>query len=268
MIISLSLMVTIMSKYIAHLKYILRLSFVISQANFKTAYARSWLGYLWYILNPILLFSVLILLKQKGGVFSSDIPQYPLYLLIGIVLFQYFIKTTTAGLSAFQKNRNLIKNMKLPLEIFVISYCLTFIYTHFFDFLLICIGVIVLGVNISGLFIYPFIFLMFSMFTFGVTILLAPLAIFILDINNIWQFAGTFLFLSTPIFYVLPETNILYIFSMANPLFIYIELSREIFLFNKINSVLLLSAISFSICIPILGILFFRIQEKRIAEYL
>lgn len=252
-----------------HLKHIARVSVALSIANFKTTYARSWLGYAWYLLNPLILFATLLFLKHTGDVFATDVAHYPLYLLVGIVFFQYFIKTTTAGLTTFQRNRNMIKNMHVPLEAFVLSHCLTFAYAHAFDFILVCIVTLLLGGNILGLIAYPFIFILLALTTFGITIVLAPLATAVSDIASIWAFVGTLLLLSTPIFYVLEPTSIMYTLNLVNPLFAHSNVARDLLLYGTLQQPLvLLTVCAYSIGLPLLGISMFTKQKKHIAERL
>jgi lipopolysaccharide transport system permease protein len=135
--------------------------------------------------------------------------------------------------------------------------------------LLICIVTILLGGSIIGLLTYPFIFILLALSTLGITMLLAPLATTVSDITSIWSFVGTFLLLVTPIFYALDTASLVRAFNMVNPLFLYIELAREMLLYGTVqHPSILIFALCCSIIIPALGLSVFNARKKRIAELL
>ncbi|MBD3260723.1 MAG: ABC transporter permease, partial [Candidatus Altiarchaeales archaeon] len=68
------------------------LSLSIAEAEFKLRNEGSYLGILWYLLEPLLMFILLLFVFSKS--LGQDIPHYPLYLLVGIIVFNFFQKVT------------------------------------------------------------------------------------------------------------------------------------------------------------------------------
>src|SRR4030042_3140482 len=75
------------------LRHFLDLSLEIAKSSFKLRNEGSYLGIFWYLLNPLLLFLLLLLVFSDR--LGNSIPSYPLYLLLGIVIFNFFQQATT-----------------------------------------------------------------------------------------------------------------------------------------------------------------------------
>ena len=84
--------------------------------DIKLKYRRSYLGYLWSILNPLLLMIVLVIVFSN--LFRFDIPNFPLYLIAGHVLFNFMVEATTMSVSSIIGNAPLIKKTYVPKYIF------------------------------------------------------------------------------------------------------------------------------------------------------
>lgn len=107
-------------------------AFVIQQLTMreiKRKYARSYLGILWSVLNPLLSMAVLSLIFSQ--LFRRSIENYPIYYLTGYLLWQLFTGATTAAISTLTDNKSLLLKVKFPMEIFV----LTRVYTALINFL-------------------------------------------------------------------------------------------------------------------------------------
>src|SRR5262245_13320800 len=74
------------------------------RTDFKLRYQGSALGYLWSLLKPLALFSVLYVVFTHFLKFGQGIPFYPAYLLLGIVLWTFFIESTNNGLRSIVDN--------------------------------------------------------------------------------------------------------------------------------------------------------------------
>ena len=91
------------------LKEILAIAFSLAKVSFRLRTEGSYLGILWYLLNPLLLFGVLMLVKAAA--FSHvDIPDYPLYLLIGITGFNFFKSAITSAIDVVSSNSDYINS--------------------------------------------------------------------------------------------------------------------------------------------------------------
>ena len=115
------------------MKYILmKLSNIFSRRNrillrelvvtdFKLRYQGSILGYAWSILKPLFLFLILYIVFDKFLNLGKDIEHYPVYLLLGVVLWQFFAEATTQGLQSIISRGDLIRKINFPKYIIVIS---------------------------------------------------------------------------------------------------------------------------------------------------
>ena len=89
----------------------------------RRKYARSALGILWSVLNPLLSMAVLSLIFS--GMFRRAIAHYPIYYLCGYLIWQMFTGATTSAISVFADNRALFLKAQLPPELFLIARVMT-----------------------------------------------------------------------------------------------------------------------------------------------
>ena len=87
--------------------------------DIKLHYRRSYLGYIWSILNPLLMMTVLVIVFSQ--LFRFDIPNFAVYLLGGQVLFSFLSEATTMAVSSIVGNAPLLKKTYVPKYIFTIS---------------------------------------------------------------------------------------------------------------------------------------------------
>ncbi|MFN3481187.1 MAG: ABC transporter permease, partial [Thermodesulfovibrionales bacterium] len=91
--------------------------------DIKVRYKRSVLGFLWVMLNPLLM--MLVLNIVFSGLFKVSTPNYTAYLISGIILWNFFSQSTSTSLVSFMGNSNLIKKIYLPKAIFPLSIVLS-----------------------------------------------------------------------------------------------------------------------------------------------
>lgn len=84
--------------------------------DLKVKYRRSVLGYMWSILNPLLM--MLLQTLVFSYMFRFDIPNFPLYLICGNTLFNFFNESTNMGMGSVLGNASLIKKVYVPKFIF------------------------------------------------------------------------------------------------------------------------------------------------------
>src|SRR3984957_5943594 len=84
------------------------------KTDFKLRYQGSVLGYVWSLLRPLLIFLILYLVFTKFLKIGNNVPHYPVYLLLGIVLWNYFTEVTNGGVGALGGRGDLLRKVNFP----------------------------------------------------------------------------------------------------------------------------------------------------------
>ena len=255
--------------------------FLLSQLiirDFKVKYKRSVLGILWSILYPLLMMSVMALIFSNMFKFRMDGVNYLVYLMSGLVIFNFFSEATNNALTSITGNFSLINKVYIPKYIFPLAKSLfaglNFLFTLIPFILIILIsGNVAEGtkctINIYYL-LLPFIMLCALMFIIGISYLLSTVTVFLRDVIYIWGIMLTILNYFTPIFYsidILPITlqNIL----KFNPLYLYINSIREIVLFNTPpTGIYLLSCFLSGFITMVIGMFIFKKKQDKFVYYM
>ncbi|MEM0465339.1 MAG: ABC transporter permease [Candidatus Pacearchaeota archaeon] len=235
--------------------------------DFKLRYSSSILGFLWSLLNPLLMLTVLYIVFSV--LMKSEIEHYPIYLLIGIILWNYFYDSTLNGMSSIINKSDLIKKIYFKREIIIISSCLTSFISLILNLIVLLIFIIIFKVKLNFLFFYfiPLLIILF-LISLGLSFFLSSLYSKFRDLHHIWQVLLQIGFFITPIFYplsIIPE-KILRVY-LLNPLTLIINQSRDVLIFNKninINNLIYLTF--FSLTLLLLGYYIFKLREKKFPE--
>lgn len=194
--------------------------------DFKAKYKRSILGVFWSFLNPLL--NMLVQYIVFSNMFKFDIPNFPVYLLCGNVVFSYFSESCGMALTSIIGNAGLITKVYVPKYI----YPLTRIMSSMINLLISLIPLFVVAL-ISGLLptkaylLLPIPLLCLAMFCLGLGMLLAAAMVFFRDIQFLWGVLTTIWMYLTPIFYpvsALPEA--VQTIVKMNPLYLYVTFVR------------------------------------------
>jgi ABC-type polysaccharide/polyol phosphate export permease len=207
---------------------IIQVSLPLAKAGFLLRNEGSYLGILWYLLNPILLFTLLTTLFSRS--LGSEIDNYPVYLLLGIILFNFFHITTNEATRIIHTNGNTIKSINFPLEALPGGVLLMTLGSHICEIILyLCFSLYyTVPITITGIILYPFLLLFFALFCFGITLFLSALTIYFVDLENVWVFFLRLLWFGTPLFYQLEENTPLFLVNACNPLYYFIRAARDI----------------------------------------
>ncbi|MEI7838845.1 MAG: ABC transporter permease, partial [bacterium] len=95
------------------------------RTDFKLRYQGSVLGYAWTLLRPLLLFIILYIVFVKFLKLGTSIPHYPVYLLLGIVIWNFFLEMTTQSLGSIVARGDLIRKIRIPRWIIIFSSSLS-----------------------------------------------------------------------------------------------------------------------------------------------
>jgi len=207
------------------------LSLAIAKTEFKQRNEGSYLGMLWYLLNPLLMFTLLFLVF--GDRLGGSIPHYPLYLLLGIIIFNSFHQATTESTRQIIENDYLIKSVHFPYISLICGVVLKTLFSHILEIIVFTGFLVFFQVSAKGIVFYPIILALFSLFVLGVSSALSAAAVYLIDLGNIWMFVSRLLWFATPIFYSIENQTRLLYFNMLNPMYYFITASRDILIYQK-----------------------------------
>ena len=236
--------------------------------DLKLKYRRSILGYLWSLLNPLLMMLVMTLIFSY--MFRFDIPNYPLYLICGQTLFAFFNESTNSAMFSVIQNGSLIRKVYIPKYIFPISKVVSSFVTMSFSLVAILIVMLVTrtGFHPSVLLFWAPLLMLF-MFACGVGMILSALAVQFRDITHLYGVLTMAWMYFTPIFYpvsAVPETVAKLI--GLNPLYTYITLFRELVLYGNIPAFGSWAAgLITALAVALVGALLFRKMQRNFILY-
>jgi ABC-2 type transport system permease protein len=178
----------------------LRVLRVIASVEFKLKYADSALGYVWSIAKPMALFTVLYIVFGRFFKLGTGFPNYPIYLLIGIVLWTFFLDATLLTLTSLVARESLLRKLSFPRLVIPVSVTLTAAITLVVNLIPITIFMVWnrLTPRLDWLLLLPLLLELF-IFTTGVGLILATLFVRFRDVSQIWELAGQLLFYASPI---------------------------------------------------------------------
>lgn len=237
--------------------------------DLKKKYRKSILGYLWSVLNPLLMMLIMTIVFSK--LFRFQIPNYPVYLLSGQLIFTFFGEATSIGMQGILANGAMIKKVYLPKYIFPFSSVLSSFTTMVFSLVALLIVMIATGTPFHGtIILIPVALLYVLVFAIGIGILLSALLVFFRDLNYLWGVFLTAVNYLTPIFYpvdILPEVARKLI--ILNPLFDYINFFRKIVLYGQWPTMQEhVICLGFALAAIIIGGLVFKNKQKDFILYI
>jgi len=199
--------------------------------DLKLKYRRSVLGYLWSVLSPLMIMAVQVVVFSQ--MFRRDIPNYPVYLLSGQVLFNFMNQSTHQAIRSILDSAALIKKVYLPKYIFTVSKITSGLIDLVFSLGALVVVIIVTGAGFSWHFLlFPLVLVQLYVFCLGLGLFLAQANVFFRDIQYIYSVVTTAWLYLTPIFYdieLLPE-QLHGIVRWCNPMFYYIDQFRSLVL--------------------------------------
>lgn len=233
----------------------------------KLKYRRSFLGYLWSLLNPLMLMLVLVVIFSN--LFRFDIPNFPAYLLAGNTLFSFMSEATNMAVFSIVGNAALIKKTYVPKYIFPLSRITSSLVNMVFSLGALIIVVVATHVDISAwILLSPLVVLEVYVFSLGLGLFLSAAAVFFRDVQYLWGILLTMWTYLTPLFYpvsIIPE-KYQWLYCNCNPMYIYIEQFRSLVLNGHgIEPLLLLQGFLFAVTALIFGSwVFMRSQDNFI----
>lgn len=257
---------------IALLSIYSRYAFLIKQLvarDFKTKYKRSSLGMAWSFLNPLLTMIVQYIVFSQ--LFKSNIPNYPVYLLTGIVFFGFLNEALSLGMTSITSNASLVKKVYMPKYIYPVSRILSSLVNFGMAMLPLFLVILLTGTAVRpAILLLVFDVLCFLAFIIGMALLLTTAMTFFQDTQFLWNVASMMWQYLTPIFY--PESIIpdnLRMLYRLNPMYQFITFARTCIIDGvspQPNAYFFCTA--WAIGILIMGIYVFRKHQNKFVLYL
>jgi len=174
-----------------------------SVTEFKRVYFGTVLGYLWSLIRPLTLFGVLLFVfTQVFRIGSDKVEHYPVFLLLGIVLFTFFQEATSTSVTAVVAQEGVVRKTQFPRLVIPISTVLTGAFNLGLNLVVVFIFALAFGVEPAWTWLlFPFAVLALFVLTAAVSMALSVLYVRFRDVAIIWIVLAQVLFYATPILY-------------------------------------------------------------------
>ena len=172
--------------------------------DFKLRYQGSALGYAWSVLKPLFLFAILYIVFDRFLRLGRDIEHFPVYLLLGVILWGFFTEATINGLQSIITRGDLIRKINFPKYIIVISATISSLINLAINLIVVFIFIVINGVGVSWeiLWAVPLLIELY-VFALAIAFFLAALNVKFRDIGHLWDIFLQAAFYATPILYPL-----------------------------------------------------------------
>jgi ABC-2 type transport system permease protein len=247
------------------------------KTDFKLRYQGSVLGYTWSLLRPLFLFVILyivfgVFLKAKG-----NIPHYPVYLLLGIVLWNYFAEVTSGAVGSIVGKGDLLRKLNFPKYVIILAGSFSAFINLLINFAVIGVFMIFGHVTLGwqAIIILPLIAELFVL-SIGLAFFLSALYVRFRDVSYIWEVIMQGAFYATPILYPLSLVpNEAAKILLLNPLAQIIQDARHVLVTNKAQTIYQLYdgdkwiwaiPLGASLIAVVLSMAYFRSRSKYFAE--
>lgn len=233
----------------------------------KRKYARSYLGILWSVLNPLLM--MIVMSAIFSTMFRRNIENFPVYYLTGNIIFQLFSTATNTTMTSLVDNKQMLIKVKFPMKIFPLSRSVTALVN--FGYSCIAYVAILLFFRIPPcpeMLFFPVIVGAAFLFSLGVSYILAVAYVFFGDIKHLYSVFLTLLMYCSAIFY--PVENIsgwMHAFIIRNPLYNYIACARSVMMYETMPEAAELARMAvWSIGMYLVGNWIFQISKNRVMQ--
>lgn len=238
--------------------------------DLKLKYRRSFLGYVWSVLNPLLVMLVMTLVFSQ--MFDRSIENFPVYLITGRTIFEFMTASTNASLRSIIGNSSLIKKCYVPKYIFTLAKVTSSMVDFVFSLGALVIVMIFTRTPVTPyVLLAPLVIIQVYIFCCGLGFLLAQLNVFFRDVQQIWKAVTTAWMYLTPIFYPiekLPEI-VQTIVRTVNPLYYYITQFRDLIYVGQMPEARVFwGGWIFAFVFLIIGVLLFKRNQDKFILYI
>ncbi len=180
-----------------------RLIWVLARTELRQRYANAILGYLWALLDPLLMWVVLYFVLDRVIVYGAQIEHYSAFLLMNIILYFFFREATTRGYRPIRaKGANLMRKMEFPRVVLPLAAIVSTGLSYIGALPLLFIFLIISGVEPMWTWLlFPVILLTMFTFAVGTALFLAAIYARVADLEYVWRALVRVQFWSTPVLF-------------------------------------------------------------------
>lgn len=242
---------------------------ILIRRDIKKKYKGSILGILWSLINPLL--QMMILTMVFSTLFNNKIENFPLYMITGRLVFEFFSTATNSGMRSIVGSASLINKVYVPKYIMTLSRVISNFIIFLISMIDLLVVMLVTGASFTVNLVYmPIYLLLLLIFTSGVSLILATVATFFRDIEHLYSVFTMLLMYLSAIFYpldIIPTTYKPLI--QLNPVLYFINGFREIIYQGVVpnyNNLFICGIIAIvSLCI---GLIVFERNQDRFILYI
>lgn len=187
----------------------LSLLWLMAVTEFRRTYFGTVLGYVWSLIRPLMFFAVLLFVFTQIFRIGSDVPNYPVLLLLGIVLFSFFQEASQSAVTSVVAQEGVVRKTQFPRLVIPLSVVLTGAFNFGLNLLVVLVFILAWGVDPTWTWLlFPVALLLLFTFTTAIAMMLSALYVRFRDVAIIWSVLSTVLFYGTPILYpieIVPE---------------------------------------------------------------
>lgn len=173
------------------------------RTDFKLRYSESILGYVWSIMKPLAMFTILYFVFAKVFRVGEVVPHYAVYLLMGVMLWNYFSEVTNSGVTAVVEKGDLMRKIDFDKNTIMIAKSVSALINLGLYGIVLGFFIVLFGSDVKLQFL-PLVILLLAelvLFSYAISKLLATAYVKFRDISYIWEIVLQVLFYATPLLY-------------------------------------------------------------------
>jgi len=250
------------------------------KTDFKLRYQGSALGYLWSLLKPLMLFAIMYVVFVRFLRFGAGVPHFAVALLLGIVMWTFFLEATNQGMQSIVGRGDLLRKINFPKYILVISATISALINFLLNLAVVFVFMIFDGVNFGwSALLFPLSVLMLYLFSLALAFFLSAVNVKFRDVGYIWEILMQALFYATPIIYplqtVLNYNNFAGRLLMLSPVAVLLQNGRAQLVGHEnvitadqlfSNPIWLIVPYAIIFAVAILAALYFRKNQSKFSE--
>lgn len=269
-----------MSHFIHKYRYSLILLKELVITEFKLRYQGSVLGYLWSLLRPLFLFVIMYFVFVYFLKIGNTIPHWPVALLLGIVLWNFFAEVTNNGVTAIVSQGDVIRKINFPKYVILLAGSVSALINLVLNLVVIAVFMVLNHVDLQwSMLLSPLYIFEVFVFALGLSFILSTLFVKLRDINYIWEVIMQALFYASAVIYplslVLEKSHTMAELMLLNPAAQAIQDVRHTLISSEMptlhtvsggNLLISLIPIAIVIIVAVVGSWFFKKQSPYFAE--